>query len=888
MFPDLEKLDAAQRVSKVAGRQADFVAGLHALGPYNAVSLRYLYQREPGREGRIRLFLLGRSFGDNGGMAEERSLQLRDLVQRTFPREYFLVEMQADTSAAVRKAIALDDVVSLTEILKPEQTVPAWHDPRVCGFSRYYLPGHFAAANDNSMVDFCRALTATDQYHDVVVDICLVPALPLTEVEQGELKNWAVLCEKWGRDQEEEGGGGLFTDQQRVRIVADPHARSVGDGYASLLKRYAAPQRLFLSAIRVLWWQAEPPVNVATSLAANALTTGSQYHLISLDRRDAAFQKAWNAARLSYVTPAVCHAPVWRHPEAPETLRRLHRLTDVSEIANFFRLPIPGRDGCPGMPLDSGFGRLKSAEDEKPLVIGAFVEGNRVTTDQATFTRSDLITSALIVGMPGSGKTTLCLSLLTQLWRDHRIPFLVVEPAKNEYRILGNLKMFSDDLRVFTVGNERAAPFRFNPFEVLKGVNVAEHISTLNTCFGGAFNLWEPLPHLLDQAIKEVYADNGWSEYAVGGDDPDLLPPTMEDLYVKALLLARNETSYRGETAGNIVGALETRLGSLLRGPKGRCFNTARSVPLAELMQRPVILELDALNNDEKALMMMFVLTLVREYAKTNRSDESPLSHVLLIEEAHNVIGRGQGHAGGQDRANPQGVAIRFFTNMLAEMRAWGEGIIVADQLPTAIAPEVVKQTNIKVMHRIVAADDREELGRAMVFDSAQVHQAVNLPVGMSYVFAGGWPRSRLVQESNFMEEHGLKHPPDNDELGRRMAPAITDAGLRETYLPYRACLDVCRVCHARIREEMERRTQKALPQILAEFSTKGGRDVTSLVTDIFLAGYTVPSVPPDQLTGEEKTRQDCFRVHWTTLVERMKKCMMRSPHLRCEGDGNE
>src|SRR5207253_5770829 len=129
--------------------------------------------------------------------------------------------------------------------------------------------------------------------------------------------------------------------------------------------------------------------------------------------------------------------------------------------------------------------------------------------------------------------------------------------------------------------------------------------------------------------------------------------------------------------AGNLRGALETRLGSLARGFKGRCFNTRRSVPTDALMTRPIVLELDALNDDEKALSMMFILMLVREYAKANarqrRLSGRALSHVVLVEEAHNVIGRGEGHTGGGDRANPKEVAIRFFTRMLAEMRALGE-----------------------------------------------------------------------------------------------------------------------------------------------------------------------------------------------------------------------
>src|ERR1051326_759795 len=158
------------------------------------------------------------------------------------------------------------------------------------------------------------------------------------------------------------------------------------------------------------------------------------------------------------------------------------------------------------------------------------------------------------------------------------------------------------------------------------------------------------------------------------------------------------QSSYKGETMGNIRGALETRLGALLRGPKGRCFNTRRSVPMEMLLSRPVVLELEALNDEEKALLMLFLLTAIRAYARAKRKSGVGLQHVVLVEEAHNVIGRGEGQGGGGNKANPKEIAIRFFVRMLAEMRALGEGILIADQLPTAIAPEAIKSTNLKVM----------------------------------------------------------------------------------------------------------------------------------------------------------------------------------------------
>ncbi|MCW3052572.1 MAG: hypothetical protein JWN14_1742, partial [Chthonomonadales bacterium] len=544
----------------------------------------------------------------------------------------------------------------------------------------------------------------------------------------------------------------------------------------------------------------------------------------------------------------------------PETLRRIHRMADLREITGFFRLPIPGRDGCPGIALDSGLSTSSGNVGALPsgVVIGRFIEGTRVTQDEAAFLPNDLAKHGLIVGTPGSGKTSLTFSLLTQLWERHHLPFLVLEPAKTEYRALAMLPCFRENLLVFTVGNERTAPFRFNPFEIQEGVSVAEHISSLNTCFAGAFNLFDPLPMLLDQAIRTCYAERGWSEYEVGGETPGLEPPTMADLYRTALQMAE-QSSYKGETMGNIRGALETRLGALLRGPKGRCFNTRRSVPMATLLANPVVLELEALNDEEKALLMLFLLTALRAYARANRKSGGGLQHIVMVEEAHNLIGRGEGQNGGHT-ANPKEIAVRFFVRMLAEMRALGEGILIADQLPTAIAPEAIKSTNLKVMHRIVAAEDRQELGQAMAFDGGQFQQAALLPPGHSLVFQEGWAQSRLVQEPDFKSLYPeTAIPPDDREVKARMDPVLGGASLQPVYLPYRECSALCTLCTPRVREQTERWIERKRPQVAQERQRRPTVDPARIALEEILGDFDAPP--------EEALRWHCLRVHFQAEI---------------------
>src|SRR6202007_2335742 len=88
---------------------------------------------------------------------------------------------------------------------------------------------------------------------------------------------------------------------------------------------------------------------------------------------------------------------------------------------------------------------------------------------------------------------------------------------------------------------------------------------------------------------------------------------------------------------------------------------------------------------------------------------ESVLKHLLVIEEAHRLL-TNVGQRQSEEEANPRGKAVEAFSNLLSEIRAYGQGVIVADQVPVKLAPDVIKNTNLKIVHRIVAEDDRTVL----------------------------------------------------------------------------------------------------------------------------------------------------------------------------------
>jgi hypothetical protein len=515
------------------------------------------------------------------------------------------------------------------------------------------------------------------------------------------------------------------------------------------------------------------------------------------------------AVQVVDVAPEV-HNPWWDNRDEPRPLaaQRLHRLADVDEIAGFFRLPIPMTDTFPGFPLDTG---LEPPPPPPPptvrrISLGTLDDDTRREHLSAEFDREALTKHGLIVGVPGSGKTTAVFSILHQLWESNEpIPFIVLEPAKTEYRALMNVPVFQKEpcLLMFTLGDERTSPFRFNPFEVPANIPLESHIARLNACFTGAFNLFDPLPLLLDAAIRETYEAKGWLDDSISGE-PGLEPPTLGDLARQVDYVIRR-SGYSDKLRDDFNAALIQRLTSLMRGSKGRMLNVRHSIPLEVLMEHPIILELDPLNDDEKALLMMFILTTVYEHAKSTRKSGSPLKHVLVVEEAHNLIGRA-GRQGHEYRANPREMAINLFVRMLAEMRALGQGLLIADQLPTTLAPEAVKNTNLKVLMRMTAKDDREEMGNTMDLKADQLTEVVHFKEGLAYVYvqdkADVWATARRARTEDYKAQYNLEEPPEDALVQQYMNTFESENA--QLFMPFTECPVSCHRCDRRVRSQSE------------------------------------------------------------------------------------
>ncbi|MGP1613036.1 MAG: hypothetical protein ACTTG8_08070 [Catonella sp.] len=402
-----------------------------------------------------------------------------------------------------------------------------------------------------------------------------------------------------------------------------------------------------------------------------------------------------------------------------------------------------------------------------PILLGHLVQSgvvlngeNGVSNIPVCFDKAYFDKHIFVTGVTGGGKTTTCQKLLLA----SRNNFLVIEPAKTEYRVMAE-KEFPDML-VFTLGKESGAPFRLNPFEFFEGENITSRVDMIKASMEAAFDMEAAIPQLLEAAIYECYEDKGWNisnnrnyKYSNPFADGTFSFPTLGDLEKKVEKVVR-EQGFDDRLKDEYIGSIRARLKGLTVGSKGQMLNTPRSIDFVELLDKKVILELEYIKSvSEKSLIMGFILANLSEAirVKYNNNGKKSINHLTLIEEAHRLLSK---YMPGDSMNKKQGVEM--FADMLAEVRKYGESLIIVDQIPNKLTPEVLKNTNTKIVHKIFAQDDKEAIGNTMALKDEQKEYLSYLSSGRAIMMMPGLSKAIQVQiEKN--TENDTERPPLED-----------------------------------------------------------------------------------------------------------------------------
>lgn len=851
---DLVRLDPGQRLEHAVRRQRAHLDRLLSLDPGEVVALRIL-----GGGGPLRIVLLGRTYARDEAAARARA----DALAARLAEITVLVDVRPLTAPSEVHAVLAPFPTSadgVAQIGKRTRTVTAARAD--AGVARYVAVEPFA----RQITDWSPLLAALwCSAQPVALTVALSPQ-PVPPALRSSLEREALRLARVVRPEERVADLG-----GRIIYPADAAAAILQPVVADALDRYT--DRAFRFAVILASPRALDPVLVE---AVGAVLSGR--------REEGAARHDEQAVTSSYVirTPRDAHEarrlveavggldpvmlPDYRLEQilasdadtGRRALSELHTLVDTAEAASLFRLPVALDGTLPGFPVRTPPDRhqvLARAEATTSILLG-HQAGDRSADAEVRIAAADLARHAFIVGTPGSGKTNSALHLCTELW-DRKIPFLVVEPANttmNDYRWLATRRGF-EDLLVLTVGDESLAPLRLNPFEVPLATTVGAHVSNLLACFEAAFGLWDPLPFLFRRALVRTYRRRGFhpddrGTPAVAGSWPILSE------FVEVLTEVTAEPGWVGEVGSNIDASARLRAEALAEGACATTLDCRRSHDIGQLLRRPVVIELAGVgdNAKEQALVTLLLITAIRGYRRSGPAATATL-HVLFLEEAHRVFPRSRPTSSGEAKeADARALAAERIAQGLAEDRKYNQGYLLIDQQVGAVAEDAYKITNLKLMHRTAAEEDRTLLGSTMSMHADQIASATALAPFDAFVSHNGLDRAVAVRVPDVRAEdarsRGLDLAPlaEDDELRRRYRALSADPAFADALAPYEECVGCSHRCSFR------RRAQS----VMAE--RRVGRQLIDTITD---EGWDAGSVRLRTLAADgELDEQVCLVIH--------------------------
>jgi DNA helicase HerA-like ATPase len=456
--------------------------------------------------------------------------------------------------------------------------------------------------------------------------------------------------------------------------------------------------------------------------------------------------------------------PVVPGAEQPETL-----LTS-EELGRW--LGIPSHD-LPGLPAREvahfgrgGRGMQEQRLDPMTLPLGPLVYGGRVSAfERVGIPMTELCGHAFVAGTTGAGKTTTIREILRGL-AERSIPFIVLEPAKSEYldlfeelRSAGHRPIRFELSPILEAPDVQ--PLRLNPFAAPAGLPLGRHIEALKILLRSCFEMQESLPQLLERVLFDVYQDRGWNDLVKPVTEAEIATrgfPTFSD-FLEPVVSRRTaawsriqravaQFQYEDRVEKNLVAALTVRMQSFLRGLKGNIF-VQEERSFTELLQRPCFINLSDINEPDirRFLLSSLFLRLYAERAAESRLREIPggLRHLIVLEEAHHFLRKTSSEGPGSNLVRESNTLL---ADAFAEFRAYGQGILVADQAPGELDQAVLRNTNVKIVHRLFQEADVVAMAEAIGLNEDNRGELRRLGAGECVVFSPSLQHSVVCRVS--------------------------------------------------------------------------------------------------------------------------------------------
>lgn len=382
------------------------------------------------------------------------------------------------------------------------------------------------------------------------------------------------------------------------------------------------------------------------------------------------------------------------------------------------------------------------------------------TNNRFPISISDLTAHTFITGSTGSGKTNTVCKLLEALSETKDVKFLVVEPAKGEYRDKWGWR---DDVSVYGTNPKLTPMLRINPFSFpTDSIHVLEHMDRLVEIFNVCWPMYAAMPAILKEAIERAYEEAGWD--LVKSENEYNLFPSFSDVcrHIEQVVA---ESAYSSDNKSDYIGALVTRIRSLTNGLNGIIFSNDE-ISNENLFEKNVIVDLSRVGSTEtKSLIMgMLVLKLQEHRMDQGIPNNTSLKHITVLEEAHNLLKRTSTEQVSES-SNLLGKSVEMLANSIAEMRAYGEGFVIADQSPGLLDMSVIRNTNTKIIMRLPDLSDRELVGKAAGLNDDQILELGKLETGVAAIMQSGWLEAVLCKVDEFDHKDYIYRKPDDESI---------------------------------------------------------------------------------------------------------------------------
>lgn len=437
---------------------------------------------------------------------------------------------------------------------------------------------------------------------------------------------------------------------------------------------------------------------------------------------------------------------VFQHPFGREFQKLSTVLTtkELSYLINFPLRAVPGISVIDSSP-DFNLNKQIVKDETKCLEVGKLLWSGSSTDIDIKLPIDTLCRHALVCGVNGSGKTNTLFGVLNGMLRAGR-PFLVIEPAKTEYvdwAVKYNAEHSDKKIKIFIPGCEKYVKgdlipdkLKLNPFEVIQTgkseMRTISHIDRLKATFSAAFPMQDILPVVMEHLLYDLYEQ---AKLLDGAQQENVRFPQLSSVnrqFIDELML---NLGYAKENTQNIAAALRTRFSSLRHGWKGEMLDNQKITGMTweDLFGSPVVINLSYAGDDQdRAFMMSLLLQMLYEYriAESESGDysfnDNVCRHLVVVEEAHRVMSKCD------NPELPQYKSGQMFSNFLSEVRAYGQGMMVVDQVPSRLIEDAIKNTNVKIIHKLVAEDDASTLAQCIGLTDEQKKVIPKLSIGQA------------------------------------------------------------------------------------------------------------------------------------------------------------